>query len=349
MQDMPKLVVDMFCEVHDLLRPWQHSDFWDLNQVEFEDSTVYLIGRQQFHHYIDRIRKEIHRGGSRIVFSNPHEGSATILGQIARLNLLDELAQNKFSVITGGDIGPYPSLVYDSFLPKIMDYAENAHACRQYQRHWTTDRPWKFLFLNGRGRPHRQRLFQLLEDLLPQALWSNLDSFNGAIQLLPENYEYIKYRGNTTLDQGFVKHQLFAGEWGEAYLESAMYQDSYFSLVTETVFDVPLSFRTEKIWKPIAIGHPFVAVANAGYYRDLRRLGFQTFAPLIDESFDQIEDNDQRLNRIAQVVRELCQQDLAKFAQECYTVCKYNQQRLAELRIQVREEFPARFQKFINE
>ena len=66
-------------------------------------------------------------------------------------------------------------------------------------------------------------------------------------------------------------------------------------------------------------------------------------------SFDQIENNQHRLERIAQVVEDLCQQDLAKFLEECYTVCKYNQQHLAEMRVKVRQEFPERFFQFINE
>jgi hypothetical protein len=126
------------------------------------------------------------------------------------------------------------------------------------------------------------------------------------------------------------------------------YIDTYFSVVTETVFDYPYSFRTEKIWKPIAMGHPWIAVANAGYYRDIRNLGFKTFGHLIDESFDQIDNNQDRIERISQLVEELCQQDLASFLKECYTVCKYNQQHLAEMQIKVRREFPDRFFKFIN-
>ena len=120
-------------------------------------------------------------------------------------------------------------------------------------------------------------------------------------------------------------------------------------MVTETVFNYPYSFRTEKIWKPIAIGHPWIAVDNQGYYRDLHNLGFQTFGHVIDESFDSMENNQDRLERIAQVIEDLCRQDLASFLRECYNVCKYNQQHLAEMRQQVRQEFPNRFEQFIQQ
>jgi hypothetical protein len=78
-------------------------------------------------------------------------------------------------------------------------------------------------------------------------------------------------------------------------------------------------------------------------------LGFQTFGHIIDESFDLIENNQDRLDRVAQVIEDLCQQDLANFLNECYNVCKYNQQHLEELRPQVRKEFPNRFFEFLKQ
>ena len=146
-----------------------------------------------------------------------------------------------------------------------------------------------------------------------------------------------------------LKYNLFNNEWGEIYLKSEPYIDSYFSVVTETVFNYPYSFRTEKIWKPVAIGHPWIAVANRGYYRDMQALGFKTFGHIIDESFDLIDNNQDRLERIAMVVEDLCQQDLVKFLKECYNVCKYNQQHFAEMRIKVRKKFPDRFFQFIEQ
>jgi hypothetical protein len=86
-----------------------------------------------------------------------------------------------------------------------------------------------------------------------------------------------------------------------------------------------------------------------GFYRDIHKLGFQTFGHVIDESFDSIDNHQDRMERIAMIVDDLCQQDLASFLNECYNVCKYNQQHLAEVRTQTRKEFPDRFQQFINE
>jgi hypothetical protein len=108
------------------------------------------------------------------------------------------------------------------------------------------------------------------------------------------------------------------------------------------------SFRTEKIAKPLAMGHPFIVAANAGFYRDLHDLGFRTFADVIDEDFDNIDNAQQRMDRIIDIVDDLCQQDLSGFLAACHDTCKYNQQRLVELREQVHAEFPDRFFQFVK-
>lgn len=354
MLDNRKLILDTFCEVYDLLKPWKDGEFWDFAQVQDKiiPGAIYVIGRRQFLDYPERIREIIESGLATIIFSNPHEGSWTIVGQCTRLNVTDLALAGKILIVGGGDMSPdYQCLRYDSFLPKVLDYDENIAAAKEYADKWTVNRPYKFLFLNGRGRPHRQQLISKLNALLPEALWTNLDSAAGPVQVLPTRYEFDFYQGRQSLvaDAGYVKYELFNNEWGEIYLKADPYLDTYFSLVTETVFEYPYSFRTEKIAKPLAIGHPFIVASNAGYYRDLHNLGFQTWGNLIDESFDSITDNAQRLERIVKEVEWLCSQDLAKFAEEAYNVCKYNQQHLAEVRQQVRKEFPERFQQFINE
>jgi hypothetical protein len=345
-----KLYLDTFCEVYDLLRPLADGEFWDFGQVQVEDDSTYLISRKEFYTHVDRIRHIAATTQATIVFSNPHEGSWTMHGQLDRLGITDLVRAGRILLVSGGVMEPeYPNLMYDSFLPKPLDYAENLAAQTEYHAAWTDQRPYKFLFLNGRARPHRRALLQRLEPLLGQALWTNLDSAAGTVQTLPAEYEYPAYRNNTTQAEGYVKYDLFGNEWGEIYLTAAPYRDSYFSLVTETVFEYPYTFRTEKTAKPLMMGHPFIVAANTGFYRDLRNLGFKTFHDLVDETFDAIEDNALRLERVAAEVEWICSQDLAAFAREAYNVCKYNQQHQAELAPKIRKDFPERFQQFIHE
>jgi hypothetical protein len=345
-----KLLVDAFCEVRYFTTEWQDQEFWDFAKETIVQNAIYLLSRQQFEANNVQIKALAEAGTIIPMLGNPAEGSETMLRQIESLGIVDLVRQGKILLVAGGYLQEdIPLLYHENFLPKILDYNENLSAIEEYQQQWTDERPYKFLFLNGRGRRHRKELIQKLNPILDQAIWTNLDEAIGPVKTLDSKYEFEFYKTNTALTSGFVKYELFNNDWGEIYLNPRPYLDTYFSLITETVFDYPYTFRTEKIWKPIAVGHPWIAVSNAGYYRDIRALGFRTFNNLIDESFDQIEDNAQRLERIALEVEWLCQQDLAKFAREAYNVCKYNQQLLAELGPKIRKEFPDQFQQYINE
>jgi hypothetical protein len=55
---------------------------------------------------------------------------------------------------------------------------------------------------------------------------------------------------------------------------------------------------TEKILRPLACGHPFILAAGANSLEFLKSYGFETFQPWIDESYDQEQDHDKRLDLI---------------------------------------------------
>ena len=210
-------------------------------------------------------------------------------------------------------------------------------------------------------------MIELMRDaeLLDHALWTNLDTTPvyhhtystdlfarpSDIRLLPSQYEVEQFHAGQRdqYQHAFVKHELFDNKWGDVYVRAEPYIDTYFSLVSETVFDYPYSLRSEKIYKTINMAHPFVAVANRGFYRDLHRAGYQTFGNLIDESFDQIDNNQDRLNRIAQVVKDLCRSNLAEFLVASRAVTKYNQQHLAAEGARIFSEFPDRLVNFIQQ
>ena len=89
------------------------------------------------------------------------------------------------------------------------------------------------------------------------------------------------------------------------------YEDSYFSLVTETFFfdkyvdrlkDEDAIFFSEKTFKPIAMKHPFIIASRPHMLVHLRKMGYKTFSPFINESYDTIEDN---YDRILAIVKEV--------------------------------------------
>ena len=131
------------------------------------------------------------------------------------------------------------------------------------------------------------------------------------------------------IQEVFAKQPLpinFAGEsdhpmhscWLSLFDESA---DSLLYLVTETVATGRRHHLTEKTFKPIAMGMPFVIVGTKGSLKYLRSYGFKTFNSIWDESYDDADD-DVRIKRIASLLQSLDQlsiaakQDLFDQAQE---------------------------------
>ena len=80
--------------------------------------------------------------------------------------------------------------------------------------------------------------------------------------------------------------------------------ESLLYLVTETVATGKRHHLTEKTFKPIAMGMPFVLVGTQGSLQYLRQYGFKTFEGIWDESYDDADDS-QRISRIASLLRSL--------------------------------------------
>ena len=71
------------------------------------------------------------------------------------------------------------------------------------------------------------------------------------------------------------------------------------SIVTESEMSSTGQLRlTEKTFKPLAMGHPILLCGNKGSLKRLREQGFRTFAPFVDESYDDIEDGPSRIHRV---------------------------------------------------
>ena len=361
-----RLICDTSCEIYAEIQHLTDDTFWDFEQYTPKPNDVVVMARQTVNRYADQIKQLTQT--CLPVLANPSEGSVVLRLQCQRLGLLDLVRDRKLLLIGCGDMEPELNcLVYDHYAYRATCYESN---CKQGARadeiYNKLNKPYKFLFLNGRTRPHRKYMIEQMRDvgLLDHALWTNLDTtpvYNhtystdlfkrpSEIQLLPPEYEVEQFHSGQKdqYQHAFIKHELFDNKWGDVYIRAEPYIDTYFSLVSETVCDYPYSLRSEKIYKPIAMGHPFVAVANRGFYRDLHRAGYQTFGNLIDESFDLIDNNQDRLDRIAQVVQDLCDGNLAEFLVASQAVTKYNQQHLAAEGARIFSEFPDRFVNFIQ-
>ena len=137
-----------------------------------------------------------------------------------------------------------------------------------------------------------------------------------AVQPLKKKYSDI--------EKVFTEQSLprkFAGEtdhpmqscWLDLFDQSA---ESLLYLVTETVATGRRHHLTEKTFKPIALGMPFMIVGTQGSLRYLRSYGFRTFGDLWDESYDDEPDDSKRIEKIAQVLKQL--EDLEEHRQDIF-------------------------------
>jgi len=88
---------------------------------------------------------------------------------------------------------------------------------------------------------------------------------------------------------------------------------SYFEIVTETHFtDDSCLYLTEKSIWPIVSLQPFITVGSPFTLKYLQDLGFQTFSPVIDETYDSIADPNLRMELIMKEIDRLCSMSLTE-------------------------------------
>lgn len=92
--------------------------------------------------------------------------------------------------------------------------------------------------------------------------------------------------------------------------------DTYFEIVTETWFsDQTNLYITEKTIRPILRLQPFIHVGSPFLLDYLKKIGFQTFAPYIDESYDKEADPVKRMELIFNEIDRLCNMSIDQIHQ----------------------------------
>lgn len=185
----------------------------------------------------------------------------------------------------------------------------------------------KFVCLNKVDRSHRvQLLARVLKE--PGLLDKSFYSFEGT---RPDWYKNLYNRFGQSVVATYIKNQhVFPLRLNitetrsnpiDLIPEDLYYHDeSYFSLVTETVFynihepgrtqslldSADGVFLSEKTYRPIALKHPFILLAFPNSLQMLRDRGYKTFSPYINEDYDSELNGEERLNMIFDEVLRLC-------------------------------------------
>jgi hypothetical protein len=103
------------------------------------------------------------------------------------------------------------------------------------------------------------------------------------------------------------------------------YNDYFIEIVAETD-TLTTNWITEKTIKNLYIGKPFIVMGGPGILAKIRSFGFQTFSPWIDESYDTITNNYQRLETIKREIDRLAGIDVNQLHQQLLPVLEHNRQ-----------------------
>ena len=102
-------------------------------------------------------------------------------------------------------------------------------------------------------------------------------------------------------------------------------------IVTETVFDYPYVFVSEKILRPLLTKTPFIVFAAQGTLEHLKSLGFKTFSDFWDESYDLESDSHLRFLSCCRIINSIAEQPIDKLKNlyaEMETLLEHNRQTL---------------------
>jgi len=208
-------------------------------------------------------------------------------------------------------------------------------------------KPFKMLFYNKSPRPQRYALAYSLahKKLLDSCIWSahwpierESEAHHLSAQIFPD---FVSQHLGDEIESQFPK--ILSYDISE-YMEPSTNEidSTYFSLITETCFTthnygvepnrynigMPGNiFITEKTWRTINCYHPFVLASTPYSLKALKENGYKTFERWWDESYDQIEDDNQRLQQVLETASNLINlsdSDWVDMLTEMLPVLKHN-------------------------
>jgi hypothetical protein len=149
----------------------------------------------------------------------------------------------------------------------------------QYQRRPTNEK--LFLMLMRRKKRHRDMILSKMQPFLADCLYSYVEE-NIFLEddLLPDSASF------------------------QRHLNTKWYDSTAFSMCVETGIG-KIGMMSEKSFKPMAFQHAFVIWGEAHTLKRLRNLGFETFGHCIDESYDDVSEDETRLECVYQVINYL--------------------------------------------
>ena len=191
--------------------------------------------------------------------------------------------------------------------PKHFDWFDESLCWRAEGYHnieFESAPEYSFLMLMNMQRKHRDNLYEKLLPVLDNSIHSYVE-------------KGVPITNSTDVDT--------RNDRWMRYINPDWYNKTKFSVVAETIFYyygcdfhpgkhsfaydetgktyIPDLCISEKSFKPIAFGHPFITLGEPGTLKMLQDFGFETFDNCVDESYDLLTDDDLRLINVVEQIR----------------------------------------------
>jgi hypothetical protein len=322
-----------------------------LDDFEFSSSNVHLI---QTHDPTEDISNNFSNINGKIVvliFLEYHEYKwiEEILANTKNYFLTTGKLKNYYIILHAHK---YQQSLYDEYKdfftliyePLLYTYYTNHFECINLNRNIK----YPFLSLNNRASVARQSLYYFFNkfSLLDKSYFSYLGeltrtkykSYDEVTNEILNGNDAIWYLKNLNLNKlnqlipFKIHNDNFTGnDWSVG--NKKYYEETFCSLVFETYDDQIYPYFTEKIFKPIAFGHPFILYSNPGSLKLLQELGFKTFNEFWDEDYDLLSKN-YRLEAIFHLILEISLWPLEKLIDmqnKMLPILEHNQKNFFEL------------------
>lgn len=333
----PKLYMDDI--IRDTLQVWPGLEkFKDKIHIIYASTqSEYAFIKRSFEDIVDEIRNALSAGKTKIIFFNTPETIMTHeIKKIQKvLDKFPEFDDRTFFLSTAALDGEeiYKKTCKENNWRKSLTVI-SAHSFEDVVKRFTIEgveleykiklKEKKFLCFNKIDRPNRVILLAKLlqKNLVKDSFYSFEGSNRNWIDRTVWDFygdeiknEIYKNRNIFPLRLNITDERPNPVDIIEGDLR--YHEESYFSIVTESIYftkPFPIGslvyesykFITEKTYRTIILKHPFLLVAWPGILEYLKSFGYKTFHPYIDETYDTIEDDSQRMEYIVCEIERLC-------------------------------------------
>lgn len=165
--------------------------------------------------------------------------------------------------------------------------------------------------LDKYNRPFRKMFYEILYD--NKKLMQNSRLYNDKFNDIKEIHKIAQ---GQDIEYGY-----------DSVIPYKLYRQYNVEIISEVnVENNEIFYPTEKIFKPLMYGFPFVVYAQKNFLQGLRSMGFKTFADHFDENYDLESDPIIRIHKIEKTLMQIKSFGPAKIFKKCEGICEHNQE-----------------------